>query len=79
MRAIFPMYDTPFQFANQGAPAVLGQLLPPTRFTGVNEPYRGRQAVGRCLHCARDVLGRPSRDLGDRAPVRRILDLEHLA
>ena len=44
-----------------------------------NRARPGGKGIGRGLHCARDVLAAPSGDLGDRAPVRRILDLEHLA
>ena len=43
-----------------------------------NRARPGGKGIGRGLHCARDVLGAPSGDLGDRAPVGRILDLEHL-
>ena len=43
-----------------------------------NRARPGGKGIGRSLHCARDVLGAPSGDLGDRAPVGRILDLEHL-
>ena len=39
----------------------------------------GGKGIGRGFNCSRNVLGAPSGDLGDRAPVRRILDLEHLA
>ena len=39
---------------------------------------RGK-GIGRSFHGALDILGPTSRDLADRAPVRRVLDLEHLA
>jgi hypothetical protein len=39
----------------------------------------GGKGIGRSFHGALDFLGPTSRDLGDRAPVRRVLDLEHLA
>jgi hypothetical protein len=39
----------------------------------------GGQGIGCSFHGALDVLGPTSWDLGDRAPVRRVLDLEHLA
>ena len=43
-----------------------------------NRARPGGKGIGRGLHCARDVLSTPSGNLRDRAPVRRILDLEHL-
>src|SRR5262249_17665562 len=44
-----------------------------------NRARPGGEGIGRGLHCARDVLSAPSGNLSDRAPVRRILDLERLA
>ena len=37
------------------------------------------KGIGRSFHGTLDILGPTSWDLGDRAPVRRVLDLEHLA
>src|SRR5262252_8833900 len=43
-----------------------------------NRARPGGEGIDRGLHCARDVLSAPSGNLSDPAPVRRILDLEHL-
>src|SRR5262252_8640649 len=39
----------------------------------------GGKGIGRGWHGARDVLSVPPGNLSDRAPVRRVLDLKHLA
>ena len=53
---------------SEKSPAIARDRAPP-----------GGKGIGRSFHGALDILGPTSRDLGDRAPVCRVLDLERLA